>query len=117
MRIPKYSEIDHINGIKYQLDEDIKYTSYRYGKSITLYEGMLSDGASGAVDVNSSAWWFHDKLCNNCVWDDGTKLTNWQASHVLGDILKEEGRWVRARTWFWSTWLLGCSGCKDNGWW
>jgi len=65
------------------------------------------DGATGAMDIDSFGWLFHDVLKRDkCFWD-GSKCTNWQASQVLSDILKSEGRWFRSRTWFFSTLLWG----------
>lgn len=109
---PKYTVLK--DG-KYELAEPLVYFSPRYGKFVTAAEGMISDGATGALDIYSASWLIHDRLCNDCHWDDGKPLTNWQASHVIGDILAAEGHWFRARTWAWSTWLFGCSKCRDNG--
>ena len=102
---------------KYILPYDIDYTSPRYGKSIYVEAGYLSDGATGAFDIWSESWWVHDKLCDDGAWDDGTPITNWQASTVLSDILKSEGRWARARYWFAFTWLFGCENARKNGMW
>jgi hypothetical protein len=79
---------------------------------------MLSDGATGAPDLEGSiSWWVHDKICNTAQWEDGTRLSNWQASRVLRDILSAEGHKVRKRTWFWSTFFLGGWGIKaKSGW-
>jgi len=99
---------------KYQLHEDFTYTSPRYGKSVTVRAGIY-DGATGATDINSAGWWVHDQLCNTGMWDDGTRLSNWECSQVLQDILKAEGRWARARYWFWFTWAIGGGKARDNG--
>ena len=100
------------------------YHSKRYNKKITIIglnddylNPMYSDGASGAFDIISAGWWFHDKLCNDCRWDDGTPITNWQASMVLSDILYSEGRYIRSKRWFWATFLIGGKKIKQlNGW-
>ena len=115
--IPTYSVVSTNKGVQYVLQESIRFYSDRYDKILLVPEGFVSDGATGAVDVNSASWWIHDMLCEDCTWDDGTPLTNWQASHILGDVLIEEGRWIRGRTWFWSTWMFGCKGCRKNGMW
>lgn len=86
---------------------EFTYHSKRYGKSITIPYGYVSDGSTGGVDVYSRSWWVHDKLTDECRWDDGTICTNKQASYVIYDILREEGRWFRARTWFVATLLWG----------
>ena len=91
------------------------YYSWRYDKFVTVKAGFESDGATGARDINSLSWWVHDVLCDFGVFDDGTPCTNWQASMILSDILKAEGRWFRARSWFVATWLFGGGKARDNG--
>ena len=103
----------------------IEYHSERYDKWVTVPNGYLSDGSSGGVDVFSRGWFVHDWLCGSYLgsgpkptggqWDDGTPITNWQASMVLYDILKSEGRWFRARTWFAATFLFGGGKARANG--
>jgi len=111
----------------YVCKKTIVYHSKRYGKTATVPEGYESDGATGAIDIWSEGWWVHDWLCGNWTgngpkppvgeWDDGTKLTNWEASQVLQDILASEGRWLRSKYWFWFTYLFGGEKIKSaNGW-
>ncbi len=94
------------------------YESTTYvDKFCTINLDDYSDGASGAFDIESLGWWVHDQLCKRCKWDDGTPITNWEASTVLYDILKSEGRWCRARYWRYSTFLLGGKEIKKQvGW-
>lgn len=93
---------------KYRLLSPIRYHSKRYNKDITVEEGYVSDGASGpATDIVSESWWVHDKVRGTKKWDDGTECTNLQASYVIYDILKSEGRWFRARSWFIATLIYG----------
>lgn len=92
-----------------------RYYSPRYKKYVSIVEGMRSDGATGAMDIESLAWWIHDQLCNTGRWDDGSECTNFQASMVLKDILKHEGRWVRDFWWFALTFLLGGGEARRNG--
>jgi len=101
--------------IKYHSLKRIHYYSKRYGKWVTVPEGYPSDGATFAEDIYSDSWWVHDKLCDTGFWDDGTRVTNWQASMVLRDILLEEGRWIRAHRWFLPTFLFGGGECRKNG--
>lgn len=101
----------------YKCPYQIDYHSKRYDKSVTVKKGCLSDGATGAFDIYSESWWVHDVLCDRGTWDDGTPVNNWQASTVLSDILKSEGRWVRARYWFIATWLIGGGKARENGMW
>jgi hypothetical protein len=101
----------------YTLHEEIFYTSPRYKQTCTVPEGYVSDGATGAMDISSQAWWVHDVLCDRGCWDDGTKLTNWQCSQVLQDILAFEGRYWQSKRWFWATWLMGGGKARKNGMW
>ena len=116
---------------KYKNLKTIEYTSKRYGKTVLVPYGYYSDGATGAKDLrgdhpclkglrfvlSSRAWWVHDVLCDDGKWFDGTECNNWQASMVLKDILKEEGRWVRDFWWFTATWLFGGGKARENGLW
>ena len=106
------------DGMKYLLIREIVYWSARYKRYIKCESGMKSDGATGIPDLKgSTSWWVHDKLCNNACWDDGSPISNWQCSRVLGDILKLEGHGFRARTWLVGTFLGGGWKIKRrNGW-
>jgi len=99
----------------YLLNERIVYYSPRYMKTITVSKGRDSDGATGAFDVVSCGWWVHDELCKKGCWDDGTKLSNWQCSQVLQDILESEGRRLQGLYWFWFTLALGGGEARKNG--
>jgi hypothetical protein len=99
----------------YRLNKGFTYESPRYCKSVTLPDGMLSDGATGAMDITSRGWWIHDQLCNRGQWDDGTPLSNWECSQVLQDVLKAEGRYWQSKRWFWATWLFGGGEARKNG--
>lgn len=101
--------------VKYLCPETINYYSKRYKKYITVLEGYPSDGASGAVDIDSTAWWVHDVLCDGGLFDDGSKCNNWQASMILRDILWREGFWFRSITWRPTTWWFGGGKARDNG--
>lgn len=101
---------------KYNNPKEIIYLSPRYNKHVTVPEGYRSDGASGpASDIWSQAWWVHDVMCDGGKWDDGTRCTNWQASRVLSDILKSEGRWFRCRSWLVATFFFGGGAARKNG--
>jgi len=93
--------------IKYVNPAEFTYHSLRHGKSKTVPWLYESDGATGASDIWSRAWWVHDILIESRKWDDGTTCSNRQASWVIYDILKHEGRWFRARTWFVATLVYG----------
>lgn len=102
-------------GDGYETTREYVYFSHRYGKFITIPAGFYSDGATGALDIDSNAWVVHDHICRYAVWDDGTPINNWQASTVLCDILRDEGRWCRAIYWWPATWLLGGGAARENG--
>jgi hypothetical protein len=94
---------------RYTLPVQIVYRSKRYGgRTITVPIGYKSDGASGpAEDLYSEAFWVHDVICGRWTFDDGTPITTTMASTILSDILKSEGRWFRARSWWIATRLFG----------
>lgn len=102
---------------KYTLPYLIIYESPRYKKKVIVPAEYESDGATGAFDIWSESWWVHDKLCDDGTWEDGTPVKNWQASSVLSDILRSEGRWFRAIYWKYFTFLFGCVKAKENGMW
>ena len=103
-------EVRERNGHEYYvLLAPIEYHSQRYRKIITCPAGMESDGATGAEYIVTRAWWVHDLAKSRKTWDDGTPLSNWQASWLIHDILKEEGRWCRAMRWGFWTWAWGAT--------
>lgn len=104
--------------------EEIVYHSKRYGKTVTVPQGYVSDGATGALDRCPEAFYVHDWALGNYVgwgprppigrWDDGSKMTNWQASTLHCDILREHGRWARG-IWRWlPTFLFGGTLIKER---
>ncbi len=93
--------------LSYVVKDEQLYFSKRYGKSIVCPEGMQSDGATGALDIDSYSWLFHDRVKDTKQFEDGTECTNRQASNIISDILKSEGYWFRARTWYISTLAWG----------
>lgn len=109
--IPKDSD-----GNKWLCTETYGYYSPRYDKRITVEMGEKSDGATGAFDIPSAAWFVHDKICKTGQFDDATKVTAWQAANILRDILTSEGRRWRGYYWHWSTFLFGCYKARKNGW-
>ena len=112
-KMPRY---EVVGKSLYRLLEDYEYVSPRYGKQVVCPAGMESDGATGAFDIYSAAWWVHDNLCETAEWSDGTPVNAFQAATVLGDILVSEGRVWRGIYWWWATYLLGCKKPRENGW-
>ena len=98
----------------YEAGMDWKHWSDRYRKWVKVRKGQVRDGATGAMDIDTLAWWVHDQLCADGCWADGTDVTPWQAASVLGDILRSEGRWFRATTWKYTTLLFGCRRAYEN---
>jgi hypothetical protein len=78
--------------MKYTEEKGFTYHSERYDKSITIPPGRQSDGATAAPDLCPKAFFVHDEICIKGKWDDGTEITNFQASTVYYDILEEEGK-------------------------
>lgn len=107
-------------GFKYMERDDGLYEalmpwawySERYGKWIRIKDRQVRDGATWARDVVSLSWWCHDQVCADGVWADGSDVTPWQAACTVGDILRKEGRWFRATTWKYSTYLFGCKKAR-----
>ncbi len=97
----------HKDGNRYINDAEFVYYPERYDKYVTVRKGYVSDGATGARDVDSKGWWVHDVVKESKRFDDDSECTNWQASNILSDILKSEGYWFRARSWFLATLLWG----------
>lgn len=103
-------------GDGYEVTKGGTYYSPRYNRHITISYGMFSDGATSARDLkNTDAWIVHDAICRWAVWDDGTKITNWEASMVLADILWRDGYKFEATTWLWATFLFGGGAARENG--
>lgn len=118
MSVYDYIEIDdNAEKLKYTVIQSVSYHSKRYNKDIIADVGFKSDGATGALDIDSLGWLFHDICCATGEFSDGTKCNNWQASMVLSDILAEEGRWFRSKSWFVATWLFGGGEARKNGMW
>mgnify|MGYP000630768381 CR=1 FL=1 len=112
------SDVDKaVTGKKYRLLTPRRYYSKKHRKWVFLEKGFLSDGATGAFDIHSWAWWIHDKLCEDGTWADGTPCNNFQASTVLGIILAKEKRYLRSIYWWWATWLVGGGQARKNGMW
>jgi len=118
---------DRDGNVVYTLSETIMYYSERYDNFITVTEGFISDGASGAVDIKGSrSWWVHDSICEDPQFDDSTPITAWMAARVLSDILAAESKMIngkrtitralRSKSWLWATFLFGCKKARENGW-
>lgn len=102
-------------GKLYEALNTVSYYSPRYNRTVTVEKGFRSDGATGARDVQTDGWGFHDVLCDRGTWDDGTRVDNWTASTVLGDVLWRDGRRFRAVYWWWVTYLFGGGKARENG--
>lgn len=111
MKQIKYKKV----GDGYETTSQYTYVSKRYNRSITIPIGFYSDGATSAPDLDTDAWIVHDHICRYARWNDGTKIDNWTASTVLGDILWRDGFHFRSVTWWWATYLFGGGAARKNG--
>lgn len=102
---------------EFELLEPYHYESPRYKKSVYIPKGRRSDGATGAMNIYSAAWWVHDELCATAMWQDQSPCNALQAATVLRDILIHEGRWFRALYWAGATYWFGCKKPREHGWW
>lgn len=102
-------------GDGYECAEDFLFYSKRYNKFILVQEGFYSDGATWAPDIDSDCWWVHDVICRYGKWTDGTPVSNWQASSVVHDILKDEGQEIRSDLWRLATFIFGGGAARKNG--
>lgn len=92
----------------YRVIKDYHYFSKRYQKHIVArVSDKPYDGATGAIDINSYGWLIHDVVKRDKCFSDGSECSNLQASCILYDILKSEGRWFRARSWYLTTLIWG----------
>lgn len=101
--------------VYYIVHTEYVYYSERYNKTIICPVGMVSDGATVALDIASFAWLVHDRLCNTGKFSDGSECKNWQASSVCSDVLKRDGFWFRARSWKYATFSFGGGKARKNG--
>ncbi len=102
---------------KYKTLENFKYTDPKTDKDIFIPKGRESDGATKAIDIYGAGWWVHDEICKRPRFVDGTPITAWTAARILSDILKANGRPIRAIYWRWFTFFIGCREThKQNGW-
>jgi hypothetical protein len=106
---------DNGDVLGYKVINNVAYFSGRYKKWIGAEAGDRSDGATYAKDINTFAWLFHDELCNDGTFEDGTPCNNLQASAICGDLLAISGRWFRRYTWFVGTWFFGGGEARENG--
>jgi hypothetical protein len=112
----KFSERDENGNLYRKLGDYVHIT--KEGKRKTIPHGMLSDGATLARDLCPRAFFTHDAICDNPYWDDGTPITNREASREYARILKAHGFPLRARIRFIATWLFGGREVKRvGGWW
>jgi hypothetical protein len=104
------------DGMKYRKIGD---TGHRgpHGLRKTIPDGRLSDGATCAKDLCPEAFFTHDEFCLDPYWDDGTPISNRQASLEYRKILKRNGFKLRSKIRFYATFLFGGGRIKkENGW-
>ena len=112
----KYKERDS-EGMLYEMVCDMAHRGH-HGKTKTIRAGTKSDGATCALDLCPEAFFVHDEFCRWPFWDDGTPVTNWEASREYRKILIRNGH-GKARSWVrhYATFLFGGGRVKKlNGW-
>ena len=113
-----YVRIDKTkDGMKYEMICTMVHRGPK-GLEKTIPCGRMSDGATCAIDLVPEAFFVHDEFCINPYWDDGTPITNWQASREYRHILRRYGK-LKSRTWIrhYATFLCGGGRIKKEvGW-
>lgn len=76
-----------------------------------------SDGATHARDLCAEAFFTHDEFCLDPFWDDGTPISNWEASREYRKILKRNGHPMDGMVRHYFTFVFGGKRIKKmNGW-
>jgi len=113
-----YTRIDpHTNNNKkYALLVEMHHRG-KHGLLKTIPLGRKSDGATFAKDLCAEAFFTHDEFCIDPFWDDGTPITNWQASREYRKILKRYGYSMRGCVRHYATFIFGGGRIKKQvGW-
>lgn len=113
-----YRELSQMDsrGHKYETLRPYKFY-WLNRKTISIPKYFRTDGATCAKDLVGLAWHIHDHICVYPYWDDGTPISNLQASWIYRSILIWHGKPVRSRLRFLATFLFGGSKVKrDVGW-
>ena len=111
--IPRFIETTGRDGRTwYILLDKFNWYDKASGKYITVPRHYISDGATGAIDIESKGWWVHDWLCDGMGFDDGSPCSNWNASRILSAILLKEKRVFRAIYWRVATFIFGGNGLQ-----
>ena len=105
------------DGMKYEMLTDMIHLGPD-GLEKTIPWGRQSDGATCAIDLCPEAFFLHDELCLDPKWDDGTPVTNWEASKEYRKILKRYGHSMRGCIRHYATFVFGGGKIKKLvGWW
>lgn len=113
----KYIDPKKNNGMKAELLRTMVHRGPD-GLKKTMKRGMRSDLATNALDIDTESEFTHDAFCEWPHWDDGTAITNWQASREFREILIRNGHW-KSRAWIrhFGTFLFGGKRIKKQvGW-
>ena len=107
---------DTNGGMKYEMLCDMWHRGSD-GKTKLIPKGRQSDGATCAIDLDPEAFFTHDEFCIDPYWDDGSPISNWEASSEYRKILKRNGHSVRGLVRHYATFLFGGGRIKKtNGW-
>lgn len=120
----------------YRSYKEIIYIDYRTGKKLTTPIGYWSDGATGGLDVCNDSFFAHDWGCGNWagkgpkpiggIWDDGSKMTNYQLSNLHSDMIRQCSKKQKIVSrkiilylmaiWRWPiTFMFGGGAARKNG--
>ena len=107
---------DKNDGMKYIMLVEMIHLGQE-GLTKTIPKGRMSDGATCAQDLCPEAFFVHDEFCIDPKWDDGTPISNWQASREYKKILNRYGFRLRGTVRHYATFLFGGGRIKkSNGW-
>lgn len=126
MSIKKFNY--HKIGGVYIKDGEYLFYSHRYKQYLLIPDGYPSNGADIVEDICGKCFFIHDFICNEGRWLNGDLISNWQASFVYYDLLKEhfsllQGQGLFPRIyngalpyWRWiGTFLFGGGKARKNG--
>jgi|GEM_PF-2350144 len=91
----------------YQVTNYKSYYSKRYDKTMEIHPGEIYDGATWFRDLNTFGWLYHDVLKRDECFADGSRCSNFQASMIIRDISREEGRNIVGDACFIGTLIYG----------
>lgn len=103
-------------GMKYEMLVEMHHRG-KHGRIKTIPRRRQSDGATFAYDLCAEAFFTHDEFCKDPYWEDGTPVSNWEASWEYRRILERYGYPLRGVIRHYCTFLFGGGRIRKlNGW-